>query len=204
MYQTLNPPLQVGRRVPDFTLETYDPSTGEFGRISLAGQKSAKKWTILFFYPADFTFVCATEFAALADCYEEFKKLNAEIITVSTDTQYVHLAWQRDEKMLENARYPMGSDRTGGLSRLFGVYDETSGNALRGAFIINPEGTLLNAEVNFYNLGRNVEELLRKLKANIHLAANPAEACPAQWKQEGDKTLKPSAKIVGKIHEALR
>jgi len=97
----------------------------------------------------------------------------------------------------------MGSDRTGNLSRMFGVYDETSGNALRGAFIINPEGTLLNAEINFYNLGRNVDELLRKLKANVHLASNPAEVCPAQWKKEGDKTLKPSAKIVGKIYEEL-
>jgi len=98
----------------------------------------------------------------------------------------------------------MGSDRTGSLSRTFGVYDAATGHALRGSFIINPEGTLLNAEVNFYNLGRNIGELLRKLKANIHLAANPVEACPAQWKQAGDKTLKPSAKIVGKIYEELR
>jgi alkyl hydroperoxide reductase subunit AhpC len=123
---------------------------------------------------------------------------------VSTDTKFVHLAWQRDEKMLEQAAYPMASDRTGGVSRLFGVFDEASGNALRGAFIINPEGTLLNAEINWYNMGRNIEELLRKLKANIHLAANPVEACPAQWKKEGDKTLKPSAKIVGKVFEALK
>jgi peroxiredoxin (alkyl hydroperoxide reductase subunit C) len=196
--------LQVGQAVPDFKLETYEPARGEFGEISLAAQKTAKKWTILFFYPADFTFVCATEFAALAEQYEEFVKLGAEVVTVSTDTKFVHLAWQRDEKMLEKARYPMGSDRTGSLARIFGVYDEASGNALRGAFVINPEGVLQNAEVNFYNLGRNVEELLRKLRANIHLAANPAEVCPAQWKQEGDKTLKPSAKIVGKIHEAMK
>ncbi|MGE5173461.1 MAG: peroxiredoxin, partial [Betaproteobacteria bacterium] len=183
--------VRVGQIVPDFKLETYEPTGGDFGEISLSSQKTAKKWTILFFYPADFTFVCATEFAALAEEYEEFKKLGAEVITVSTDTKFVHLAWQRDEKMLEKARYPMGSDRTGSVSRLFGVYDESSGNALRGTFIINPEGTLLNAEVNFYNLGRNVEELLRKFRANIHLAANPAEVCPAQWKKEGDKTLKP-------------
>ena len=106
--------------------------------------------------------------------------------------------------MLEKVKFPMGSDRTGALSRLFGVYDAAAGNALRGTFIINPEGVLLNAEVNFYNLGRNVGELLRKIKANIHLASNPAEACPAQWKQEGDKTLKPSAKVVGKVFEALK
>jgi alkyl hydroperoxide reductase subunit AhpC len=196
--------IRVGQSVPEFKLDTFEPSRGDFGEISLASQKAAKKWTILFFYPADFTFVCATEFAALAEQYEEFKKLGAEVITVSTDTKFVHLAWQRDEKMLEKAKYPMGSDRTGSLSRTFGVYDEASGNALRGAFIINPEGTLLNAEVNFFNLGRNVDELLRKFKANVHLASNPAEVCPAQWKKEGDKTLKPSAKIVGKIYEALK
>jgi alkyl hydroperoxide reductase subunit AhpC len=196
--------LRVGQQVPDFKLETFDPAKGDFSEFSLATQKAAKKWTVIFFYPADFTFVCATEFAALADQYEEFKKLSAEVITVSTDTKFVHLAWQRDEKMLEKAKYPMGSDRTGSLARMFGVYDETSGNSLRGAFIISPDGTLLNLEINFYNLGRNVDELLRKFKANIHLAENPAEVCPAQWKKEGDKTLKPSAKIVGKIYEALK
>jgi peroxiredoxin (alkyl hydroperoxide reductase subunit C) len=106
--------------------------------------------------------------------------------------------------MLENVKYPMGSDPTGKLSRMFGVYDDESGLALRGTFIINPDGVLLNSEVNFYNLGRNVEEILRKVNANIHLAANPVEACPAQWKKEGDKTLKPSAKMVGKVYEALK
>ena len=195
--------IRVGQQVPDFKMDTYEPCNSEFGEISLASQKKAKKWTILFFYPADFTFVCAAEFAALADCQEEFKKLGADIVTVSTDTKFVHLAWKREEKMLEKATYHMASDRTGSVSRMFGVYDEASGNALRGAFIINPEGTLLNAEVNFFNMGRNIEELLRKLKANIHLAANPVEVCPAQWKKEGDKTLKPSAKLVGKIYEAL-
>jgi alkyl hydroperoxide reductase subunit AhpC len=106
--------------------------------------------------------------------------------------------------MLEHVKFPMGSDRTGTLARQFGVYDGNAGNALRGTFIISPEGILLNSEVNFYNLGRNVEEILRKIRANVHLAISPAEACPAQWKKEGDKTLKPSAKIVGKIFEELK
>ena len=123
---------------------------------------------------------------------------------MSTDTKFVHLAWQRDEKMLEKVKYPMGSDPTGKLSRMFGVYDENSGLDLRGTFIISPDGVLLNAEINFYNLGRNIEELLRKINANVHLAGNPAEACPAQWHKEGDKTLKPSAKMVGKVYEALK
>lgn len=97
----------------------------------------------------------------------------------------------------------MGSDPTGRLARTFGVHDEETGLALRGTFIINPEGTLLNAEVNHYNLGRNIDELLRKLKANLHLAVETAEGCPATWKEEGDKTLKPSAELVGKVYEAM-
>ena len=125
-------------------------------------------------------------------------------MTVSTDTKFVHLAWQRDEKMLDKVRYPMGSDRTGAVSKMFGVYNEENGLDLRGTFIINPEGVLLNSEVNFYNLGRNIDEILRKVNANTHLAASPAEACPAQWKKEGDKTLTPSAKMVGKVHEAMK
>ena len=126
------------------------------------------------------------------------------MITVSRDTKFVHLAWQRDEKLLEKFRSQMGSDPTGRISRLFGVLDEESGLALRGTFIINPQGTIMNSEVNFYNLGRNVEEILRKVIANKHLAANPVEACPAQWKKVGDITLKPSAKMVGKVAEAMK
>jgi len=106
--------------------------------------------------------------------------------------------------MLEKVKYPMGSDTTGKLAKAFGVYDEATGLALRGTFIINPDGVLLNSEINFYNLGRNIEETLRKINANKHLVAAPTEACPAQWKKEGDKTLKPSAKIVGKIYEEMK
>ena len=129
--------------------------------------------------------------------------MGCDIVTVSTDTQFVHLAWQRDEKELAQVKYPMGADPTGKVSRMFGVYDENTGLALRGTFVINPEGTLLNSEVNFYNMGRNIDELLRKFKANLHLSKKTDEACPSKWKDEGDKTLKPSAKMVGKVHEAL-
>jgi len=129
--------------------------------------------------------------------------MGVELITVSTDTKFVHLAWQRDEKLLENAEFMMASDPTGEISRLFGVYDENTGLALRGTFIINPEGTLLNSEVNFYNLGRNIDEILRKINANVYLSKHGEEACPAEWKKEGDKTLKPSEKLVGKVYEAL-
>ncbi len=129
--------------------------------------------------------------------------MGADIITISTDTKFVHLAWQREEKMLKDVIYPMGSDPTGRISRMFGVYDEETGLALRGTFIINPEGKILNSEVNFYNMGRNIDELKRKLKANLHLAKHEDQGCPAKWKDEGDKTLTPSAELVGKVHEAL-
>ncbi len=127
----------------------------------------------------------------------------AEVIAISTDTKFVHLAWQRHEKELANVTYPMGEDPTGKLSRMFGVYDEGSGLALRGTFMINPEGTLMNSEVSFYNLGRNIDELMRKFKANLYMAKKATEACPSKWRDDGDKTLTPSAKVVGRVHEAL-
>jgi len=106
--------------------------------------------------------------------------------------------------MLGKVRYTMGSDPTGKVSKMFGIYDEQTGLALRGAFIISPEGKLYNSEVNYYNLGRNIDELLRKVRANQHLAANVGEACPPTWQKEGDKTLTPSAGMVGKVFEAMR
>jgi peroxiredoxin (alkyl hydroperoxide reductase subunit C) len=129
--------------------------------------------------------------------------MGAEIITVSTDTKFVHLAWQRDELSLKEVKYPMGSDPTRKLARMFGVYDGETGLSLRGTFIISPDGILFNAEVNYYNMGRNVDEIMRKFKANIYLSKHTAEGCPAKWQDKGDKTLKPSAKLVGKVHEAL-
>ena len=122
---------------------------------------------------------------------------------MSTDTQFVHLAWKQHEKSLENVAYLMGADPTGKVSRLFGVYVEGAGLALRGTFIINPEGTLLSSEVSFFNVGRNIGEVMRKFKANLYVARKTAEACPAQWKDEGDKTLTPGPGLVGKVHEAL-
>ncbi|MCU0234849.1 MAG: redoxin domain-containing protein [Thermoanaerobaculales bacterium] len=129
--------------------------------------------------------------------------MGAALITVSTDTEFVHLAWKRDEKELAEVRYQMGADPTGKVSRLFGVYDPASGLALRGTFIISPDGTLFNSEVNFYNMGRNIDELMRKFKANIYLSRKASEGCPSKWKDEGDKTLRPGPEMVGRVHEAL-
>lgn len=130
--------------------------------------------------------------------------MGADIVTVSTDTKFVHLAWQRSEKELANVRYTMAADPTGRIARLFGVYDEDQGIALRGTFIINPEGKLLNAETNYFNLGRNIDELMRKFKANLYMSKKTTEVCPSKWKDEGDATLTPSASMVGRVHEALR
>ncbi len=130
--------------------------------------------------------------------------MGCDIVTVSTDTKFVHLAWQKSEKELARVKYLMGADPTGRLARMFGVYDESTGLALRGTFILNPDGVLLNADVNFYNLGRNIDELLRKFKANLYMSRKSNEVCPSKWKDEGDKTLvNPGAKMVGKVHEAL-
>jgi NADH-dependent peroxiredoxin subunit C len=194
--------VSVGEQVPDFTLEAYDPCEKDFVEIRLADIRKTKKWTVLVFYPADFTFVCPTELADLATTHKELKKLGVEVISVSTDTKYTHLGWQREETLLKDLEYLMGADPTGKVSRMFGVYDEESGLALRGTFIINPEGKLVGSEINFYNVGRDADELLRKMKANVYLVKHPNEACPAKW-TTGEKTLKPSAEIVGKIGEAL-
>ena len=195
--------VKVGQKVPNFEMEVYDPKTVGFAKVSLEDLLKERKWVVLFFYPADFTFVCPTELADLADYQEELQSLGVEVIAVSTDTKYTHLAWHRSEKLLERVRYLMGADPTGRVSRLFGVYDENTGLALRGTFIINPDGVLVGSEVNFYNVGRNAEELVRKMKANAYLMSHPDEACPAKWK-EGEKTLKPSQELVGKVYEALQ
>ncbi|RMH79573.1 MAG: peroxiredoxin [Acidobacteria bacterium] len=194
--------VKVGQRVPNFEMEVYDPKILGFAKVSLEELLRERKWVVLFFYPADFTFVCPTELADLAEHYEELQRMGVEVISVSTDTKYTHLAWQRWEKLLEKVRFPMGADPTGKVSRLFGVYDENTGLALRGTFIINPDGILVGSEINFYNVGRNAEELLRKMKANAYLMSHPDEACPAKWK-EGEKTLKPSQELVGRVYEAL-
>jgi peroxiredoxin (alkyl hydroperoxide reductase subunit C) len=194
--------LRVGQQVPDFTLETYDPASGQFSQLSLAEQKAAGRWTVLVFFPADFTFVCPTELADLGEKYEALKALGATVAGVSTDTKYAHLAWRNSERLLSNVRYPLAADPTGTVSRLFGVYDPVSGLALRGTFIINPAGVLVGSEVNFYNVGRDAGELLRKMEANAYLIKHPAEACPAKWKP-GAKTLAPNEKMVGKVFEAL-
>ena len=195
--------VSVGQTVPNFEMEVFDPKRNDFGKVSIETLLKEKKWVILYFYPADFTFVCPTELSDLASKYEELKKEGAEVISVSTDTKFSHLAWKNSEKLLENVKYLMGADPTSAVSRLFGVYDEKTGLALRGTFVIAPDGKLISSEVNFYNVGRNVDELARKISANAYLSTHSDEVCPSGW-NKGDKTLKPGPQMVGKVYEALK
>ena len=195
-------PLSVGAQVPDFDMETYEPSHGDFGKFALADAKRDGKWTVLVFYPADFTFVCPTELADLAAEQDRLAALGAKVVAVSTDTKFAHMVWRNSEGLLKNVHYTLAADPTGAVSRLFGVYDPATGLALRGTFIINPEGRLVSSEVNFYNVGRNAGELVRKMEANVHLMANPSEACPAKW-TPGAKTLRPGKDLVGNVAAAM-
>jgi peroxiredoxin (alkyl hydroperoxide reductase subunit C) len=195
-------PIRVGQDVPHFELETYDPAAGDFGKFSLEGAKREGRWTVLVFYPADFTFVCPTELADIAEKQDTLKALGCDIYGISTDTKFAHLAWRNSEKLLQNVRYGLAADPTGIVSKMFGVYDGGSGLALRGTFIISPEGRLVSSEINFYNVGRDADELLRKVEANTYLVKHPEQACPAKWKP-GSKTLTPSKDMVGKVYEAL-
>lgn len=201
--EAANPTVSVGANVPDFEMETYEPAHGDFGKVSLADLKKSGKWTILVFYPADFTFVCPTELADLADQHAKLEKLGATVIAVSTDTKFAHMVWRNTEGLMKNVKYTLAADPTGTVSRLFGVYDCATGLALRGSFIINPEGKLVSSEVNFYNVGRDASELVRKMEANVHLMSHPSEACPAKW-TPGAKTLKPGKDIVGNVASALK
>jgi len=195
--------VKAGQVVPNFEMTVFDPKQKGFGKVSLDEIKKRRQWTVLVFYPADYTFVCPTELADVAAQHAALSKAGAEVISVSTDTQFVHLAWQREEKLLADVKYLMGADPTGAVSRLFGVLDEATGLALRGTFIISPDGLLVSSEVNFYSVGRSATEMLRKVQANVYLATHPDEACPANW-SEGKKTLSPGPGLVGRVSEALR
>ncbi len=194
---------RIGHKVHSLKFSTYNPEEGYFEDIALDDLLAAKKWVVLVFYPADFTFVCPTELADLAEQHAALRDMGAEVISVSTDTKFAHLAWRNSERLLEKVRFRMAADPTGQISRYFGVYDEGEGIALRGTFIISPDGVLVGSEVNFYNVGRNALELVRKMQANVYLREHPAEACPARW-EAGQKTLTPSESIVGNVYDALK
>jgi peroxiredoxin len=169
---------------------------GKFVPVSDADLKG--KWSVVFFYPADFTFVCPTELGDLADLYPEFQKLGVECYSVSTDTHFTHKAWHDTSDTIKKITYPMIGDPTGAITRNFDVMIEEEGLALRGTFVINPDGEIKVAEIHDLGIGRDAKELLRKVQAAQYVASHPGEVCPAKW-TPGEATLSPSLDLVGKI-----
>lgn len=166
--------------------------------VSVSDEDLRGKWSVVFFYPADFTFVCPTELGDLADHYDTFKSLGVEIYSVSTDTHFAHKAWHDSSDTISKIRFPMLGDPTGAITRNFEVMVEESGLALRGTFVINPDGQIKVAEIHDDGIGRDAKELLRKAQAAQYVAANPGQVCPAKW-TPGAQTLAPSLDLVGKI-----
>lgn len=187
--------ISINERIPDMELEAYH--NGEEKSIKLSDYRG-NKWLVIFFYPRDFTFVCPTELEEMAELHEDYRKVGAEILSVSTDTHFVHKAWHDTSDAIKKIKFPMLADPTGRLSRAFGTYIEDEGVALRGTFIIDPDGVLKSFEINDNSLGRNGRETLRKLRASIYVRDNEGEVCPASW-EPGDDILRPSLELVGKI-----
>lgn len=184
----------INTEVKPFKAQAFH--NGKFVEVTDASLKG--KWSVVVFYPADFTFVCPTELEDLAEQYGEFKKLGVEVYAVSTDTHFAHKAWHDTSDAIKKVEYVMIGDPTGAITRNFDVMIEEEGLALRGTFVINPEGRIKLCEIHDNGIGRDATELLRKVRAAQYVANHPGEVCPAKWK-EGDKTLKPSLDLVGKI-----
>ena len=184
----------IGKTVGEFQATAFQ--NGEFVEVSNEDLKG--QWSVFFFYPADFTFICPTELGDLADNYAAFKDIGCEIYSVSTDTHFTHKAWHDPSETIGKVQYPMLADPTHVISRDFGVLIEDEGLTLRGTFIINPEGEIVSSEVNANNIGRDSAELLRKVQAAQFVAKHGDQVCPAKW-QPGDETLTPSLDLVGKL-----
>ncbi|HCE09133.1 MAG TPA: peroxiredoxin [Oxalobacteraceae bacterium] len=184
----------INTHIKPFKATAYH--NGQFIEVSDTSLKG--KWSVIVFYPADFTFVCPTELEDLANNYAEFQKMGVEIYGVSTDTHFAHKAWHDTSDSIKKVKYPLVGDPTAALSRNFEVLIEEEGLALRGTFVINPEGQIKVMEVHDNGIGRDASELLRKVKAAQYVASHPGEVCPAKW-TEGAATLTPSLDLVGKL-----
>lgn len=186
--------IKIGQQIPDIELEAFH--NDEIKKIRLSNYK--RKWLVLVFYPADFTFICPTELEDIAGNYEKFRALGADVLSVSTDTVFVHKAWHDNSPAIGKIKFPMLADPSGKLCREFGTYIEEEGLSLRGTFIIDPDGVLKAFEMHDNSIGRSSKELLRKLEAAKFVKENPGQVCPAGW-EPGKETLKPGLDLVGKI-----
>lgn len=182
----------INEEISDFSVQSF--INGEFRTVTK--QEVLGKWCVFFFYPADFTFVCPTELEDLAGKYKEFKELGCEIYSVSCDTHFVHKAWHDASETIRKIKFPMLADPTGALTRSFEVMIEEDGMAERGSFIVNPDGKIVAYEVVAGNVGRNAQELLRRVQASQFVAEHGDQVCPAKW-QPGADTLKPSLDLIG-------
>ena len=192
----------VTQKAPEFKMDAYDAKTGHYTEVSSEDYKG--KWHVVCFYPADFTFVCPTELAAMNAKYDEFQELGVEILAVSTDTKFSHKRFVETEPLLKDFKLTIGADPTGTVSRAFGVYLEDAGVALRGRFLINPDGVVVAQEVQAPSVGRNVNEFLRQVRAWQH-AEKTGEVCPANWRP-GKKTLpvnKEAEKMTGRVGDYI-
>lgn len=186
--------ITIGQPSTDNEFEVY--LHDEIKKVKLSDYRG--KWLVLFFYPADFTFICPTELEEMADHYQEFSSIGTEIISVSTDTVFVHKAWHDNSPAIKKITFPMAADPTAKLCKQFGTYIEHQGVSLRGTFILDPNGIVRAYEIHDNSIGRSANELLRKLKAAQYVATHSGEVCPASW-QPGNETLKPGLDLVGKI-----
>lgn len=184
----------VNSKAPDFEAGIY--YRDEFGTLKLSDFRG--KWVILIFYPADFTYICPTELAEIADLYPQLQKINAEVLGISTDTKYAHKAWHDVSPMIKKIAFPMVADPTGNICRSFGTYIEQEGLSLRASFIIDPDGIVKWFEIHNNDIGRNAFEIMRKLEAAQFVKSHPGEVCPASWRP-GSATLKPGINLVGKL-----
>lgn len=169
---------------------------GEF--VEITEQDVQDKWAVFFFYPADFTFVCPTELGDLADHYEELQARGVEVYSVSTDTHFTHKAWHDSSETIGKINYPMLGDPMGILTRNFECMRENEGLADRATFVVDPDGVIQAMELTAEGIGRDAEDLLRKVKAAQFVRQHPDQVCPAAWK-EGEDTLAPSLDLVGVI-----
>ena len=184
----------LNSQLPEFSVQAFH--NGSFKTVTNNDVKG--KWAIFFFYPADFTFVCPTELVDVAEKYDQLQAMGVEVYSVSCDSHFVHKAWHDASDSIRKIKYPMLADPTGALARAFGVFIESVGMGYRGSFLIIPEGQIKVAEMHDNNIGRDANELLRKVEAAQFVATHDGEVCPAKWKK-GEATLKPSIDLVGKI-----
>lgn len=186
--------MKIGDKIPDLEANAF--TNGEIKKVKLSDYKG--KWMIFLFYPADFTFICPTELAEMADHYDEVKKLGCEVLSVSVDTAFVHKAWHDASPSIKKIHYPMLADPSGQMCKAFGTYIDGDGLSVRGTFIVNPEGVVKSIELHDNSIGRNSKEIIRKLKAAKFVAEHDGFVCPASW-EPGKETLKPGIDLIGKI-----